>query len=153
MIKLAQNIPAILSKGYWERLQATVTALVEQGKIDPNKEYGLYITDKKAVRTTSQNNYYWGVVLTVFGDAIGEEAKAVHDIFKRMFAPYTMKLFPGGKKRRVVKSSSDMTVEEMSKYIERCIQFCAEQSIIIPSPEAIPDKQFVDLVSRGVLKR
>jgi hypothetical protein len=153
MIKLVQNVPAILSQPYWLRLHAQLEKLAAEGKLDPAKEYGLYLTDKKAVRTKSQNNYYWGVILTVFGDAIGEEPKAVHDIFKRMFAPYTMKLFPGGKKRRVVKSSSDMTVEEMSKYIERCIQFCAEQSIVIPSPEAIPDKQYVDLVSRGVLKR
>jgi hypothetical protein len=153
MIKLVQNIPAILNAAYWQRLQDTIAKLVAEGKINPGKEFALYITDKKAVRTKSQNNYYWGVILTVFGDAIGEEPKAVHDIFKRMFAPYTMKLFPGGKKRRVVKSSSDMTVEEMSKYIERCIQFCAEQSIVIPSPDSIPDKQYVDLVSRGVLKR
>ena len=152
MIKAKFKMPALLSNGHWAGVQREVARMINAGEINPDAGYMLYLTDGRVVRTRSQNNYYWGVVVKVFAEACGMESDEVHDIWKRMYAGYRMHEFPGGKKRRVANSTASMKKSDMSIYIEKCIMFCAENGIVVPSPEAIPDDKYVALVADGTLK-
>lgn len=151
MIKFKMDMPSLMANGPWARLHAETQKLLRDGSLKPDAEYRVYITDKKPVRTTAQHKYYWGVIVQTLVDASGMDSEAIHDIWKRMFAGHTMQPF-GGKRRKVVKSTTSMSRAEMSTYMERCIQFCAEQGLVVPCPEALTDEQNVHLVSEGVLK-
>lgn len=152
MIKAKFKMPALLSNGHWASIQREVARMVNACEINPDAGYMLYLTDGRPVRTRSQNNYYWGVIVKTFADAVGMESDEVHDIWKRMFAGYRMMEFPGGKKRRVANSTASMSKNNMSLYIEKCIMFCAENGIVIPSPDAIPDGKYMSLVADGTMK-
>lgn len=152
MIKAKFKMPALLSNGHWAGVQREVARMINAGEINPDAGYMLYLTDGRVVRSRSQNNYYWGVVVKVFAEACGMESDEVHSIFKRMFAGYEMRPFPGGKRRKVEKSTTRMVKAEFSNYIEKCIAFCSEHGVFIPSPDAIPDDVFVSLVADGTLK-
>lgn len=151
-IKATFKLQHPIGKGDWGKAFRDIERMVNNGELDPAKPYVLYFTTGKVVRTRSQNNYYWGVVVQTFADAVGMEADEVHDIWKRAFAGYRMVDFPGGKRRRVSNSTASMSKEDMSKYMEKCIGFCAENGVVIPNPDALTSEQHVDLVSRGVLK-
>ena len=152
MIKLKMEMPGLLSDGCWARLRRTVEQKIQSGEINPALLHKIYLTDQRPVRTKSQNNYYWGVILKTFGDACGMELEEVHSIFKRMFAGYEMRPFPGGKRRKVEKSTTAMNTKEMSEYIEKCIMFCAQNGVPIPEPNAIPDGAYLEMIASGAIK-
>lgn len=84
-------------------------------------------------RSVQQNRFYWGVVLT----QIAEQARvngqryageAWHELFKRQFLGYRFKkVMVAGRRRktvsRVLRSTTDLTVRQMSKYLEQVIAF------------------------------
>lgn len=152
-IKHTHEMPALLDKGSWKRLFENVMKKAEAGELDVSKPFRFYLTDTKVRRSLPQNRYYWGVVLTTFADACGYETEDVHEIFKRRFAGYTMKTFPGSKGRiKVPNSTSGMNKEEFGKYLDKVIQFCAEQGVPIAHPEALTDEQNIHLVSENLIK-
>jgi hypothetical protein len=151
MIKLKFDMPAVLNTGAYNRLYMAVKQKVEAKEMNPENGFTVYITDKRVVRSGNQNRYYWSMVVGSFARESGMDAEDVHDVWRRLFAGYTMEKWANGR-RRVYKSTSAMSKEEMSRYIERCIQFCAENGVVVPSPEAIPDEQYVEMVSTGLLK-
>jgi hypothetical protein len=146
------KLPAPTSKADWGNAFRDIERMVAAGEIKPDATFMLYFTNGKEKRTTSQNSYYWGVILKVFSESIGYEPEQVHEIFKSKFAGYTFREFPGVKRKKIQKTTSGMTKEEMSVYIEKCIAFAAEWGIVIPSPTALKDEEFVELVATGVLK-
>ena len=69
-------------------------------------------------RNTAQNNYYW-VILTEFGKQCGYHAEEMHDVCKAHFR---------------VGSTKEMNVDEFSDYIDRVIQYAAEQGFPVKDP-------------------
>ena len=71
-------------------------------------------------RNTAQNNYYWQI-LKEFGRQCGYHAEEMHDVCKVKFK---------------IKSTKELNVDEFSEYIERVVQFAAEQGLPVKDPRA-----------------
>jgi hypothetical protein len=96
----------------------------------------LTIGEKKNQRTMNQNKYYNGVVLKIIGQHLGYERDEVHEILSAKFLKKMLNV--GGNDMVVVKSTTSLTTEEMSHYIEKCKRFAAvEFGCFIPEPEDI----------------
>lgn len=86
-------------------------------------------------RSTQQNRYYWGVVLAEISDqarVMGQRyaAEAWHELFKRQFLGYEIKKVDvAGRKRKTVirrlRSTTDLKVRAMAKYLEQVLAFGA----------------------------
>ena len=94
-------------------------------------------------RSTSQNAYYWAVVIPIAKQGLEDAGNQgltddlVHDFFKAKYLerirdiviPKTGEVFQA-------KTTTDLTTTEMMTYIESIAQFCAEfLNVIIPEPK------------------
>lgn len=90
----------------------------------------------KEERTSRQTRYYFGVVVKMISEETGHSIDEIHDFLKTMFLK---KFVVVGKKRYVlVRSTTELKLDEMSKYIESCKRWAAmELSLSIPDPDEI----------------
>ena len=103
-------------------------------KIAKCKDGYYKITIKEWNRTIEQNNLMWSW-LTIIGDDLGYTKNEVHEIMLDMFAPImTYRDLNNKPKQRKIRSS-EMSVKEMSEYMNHIDRFAAEQSIILLQPE------------------
>ena len=70
------------------------------------------------IRNTAQNNYYWAI-LKEFGVQVGYHPEEMHEVCKTHFKIQTTKEF---------------NVGEFSEYIDRVIQWAAEQGYPVKDP-------------------
>ena len=92
------------------------------------------LTIKTWDRTIEQNALYWQW-LTIIGDDLGYTKEELHEIMLDEFAPVmTYRDLQNKPKQRKIRSS-EMSVKEMSEYMNHIDRFAAEQSIILPQPE------------------
>ena len=97
-------------------------------------EWMIKIEEYKNDRTLRQNSYYWKV-LSIIGEELGYYKNELHEVFLDQFAPIqTIRNLEGKPIQKPVRTSQ-MTVEQMTAYIEQIIQFAAENNIVIPNPE------------------
>lgn len=87
---------------------------------------------RKKTRSSTQNAYYWGVVIRMIADECGyigkEDEEALHNRLKEMFL---------GRKGRlgITQGTSELTTEQFGEYIERIKAWAAEElKIYIPEP-------------------
>lgn len=125
-----------------------VIGKVEGGKFRPEDprafKAAFYPHEKKRVRITVErfrnrrsdeaNAYYWGVVVPMIQDAIGEEdPETVHEMLKAEFNYEILAI--GNKEIRKVKSTAKLDTKEFSEYVERVRKFASEfLSLYIPDP-------------------
>jgi len=98
-----------------------------------DKECILTIGEKKNQRTMSQNKFYNGVVLKLIGEHLGYDRDEVHDILTAKFLKKIVNV--DGKDMVVVRSTTSLTTEEMSNYIER-IKIWASKEIGVFIPDS-----------------
>ena len=67
-------------------------------------------------RTEKQNKYLWGVVYTVISDYLGYTNDEVHELMKSILLKKHMEA--GNKRYTVIRSTTDLSTDEFSKYIE-----------------------------------
>lgn len=85
-------------------------------------------------RTTKQNGYYWGVVLSMIATETGHTSEECHEYFKSLLLP-RMFVTIAGKERSVPKSTTELTTVEMEQYLERIRAFAAaELRMNVPLP-------------------
>ena len=109
------------------------TAKIENGKIKWHNEINLvshlilldgdecYIDIKPSkIRNTAQNNYYW-TILKEFGKHIGYHPEEMHEVCKVHFN---------------ICSTKTMNVDEFSEYVDRVIQYAAEQGFPVKDPRS-----------------
>ena len=102
------------------------------------KECVITIGEKKNQRSMSQNAYYNGVVLKIIGEHLGYDRDEVHEILAAKFLKKISKV--DGVDMVVVRSTTSLTTDEMSNYIEKCKRFSAmELGCFIPEPENIKE--------------
>jgi Mg2+/citrate symporter len=83
-------------------------------------------------RSFNQNAYYFGVVLAIIADWMGEEnVEDVHESMKAMFNLDRTKKIP------VVKSTAGLTTIEFNEYIERIKVWAAKQGLVVPDPNEV----------------
>jgi len=115
---------------YAERL------LSEKGKCHITVQY------KKPKRSIQQNNYYWGVVLSMMCSESGYTASELHEILKGEILGYKEIEF-NDRKHLIPKSTTKLTTSEMEDYLEHCRRIGAEHyDILIPLPNECIDDEY-----------
>lgn len=113
-------------------IQSNVYFQHEMAIFDNEDKVMLTVTSKKPKRTVQQNSYYWGVILKMVGNEVGESnMKYLHEALKEKFLLIEETVVVGTK-IRVFKSTTDLSVKDFSKYIR---DICAEFNIIAPPTE------------------
>jgi len=97
-------------------------------------------------RTDPQNDYYWGVVVQLAGEALGydpkisEDKDAVHEILK-WHCNFEMRTAGRGADKKQVQaplSTADLSTADFEAYCERCRNWAArELNIYIPLPNEV----------------
>ena len=98
------------------------------------KSVWLLISDRKIPRTLLQNAYYWGVVVKMIADEIGDDTMSVHNILKDKFLPeFWVK--EEGREVKMPKSTTRCSTKEFGEYIDQCIVHASSfHNIVIPEP-------------------
>lgn len=107
-----------------------------------SKEYELVIKERKKKVTNDQYGYYFGGVLTTCFEtelfSAFDKAADVHIYFEDKFLSYKTMVIIGDVKKEIVRhrSLSELSKQEMSEYIDRCIMHCRNDlQINILSPD------------------
>lgn len=82
-----------------------------------------------ANRSNQENKYYWGVVLPIVADYMGDNVEAAHNALRMIF------LNDNSKKIDTIKSTSTLTVTEFEEYMSKIrIYMSMEHDVYIPKP-------------------
>jgi len=86
------------------------------------------------LRSLAQNRYYWGVVIKMIADEIGEDPETVHEAMKFKFlATENPDL-----QIQIVRSTTDLTIFEVRDYWEKIQRWASEfLNCIIPDPNQV----------------
>lgn len=86
-------------------------------KFRENDRVSIYLTNERPKRTTSQNNYYWGVYLPLIAKETGEQdLDRLHCLFKGKFLT-TAIVQVLKEKVRMTKSTTELNTSEFSEYV------------------------------------
>lgn len=132
----------IINPSFTQALSRLIAYAKKNGKGD----YTLTIERKNKKRTNPQNAYYWGVVVPIIRDLLvsfGNEwidNDYSHEYLKEMFLEKSMIFLPINgeldKAAEISLSTTKLTTEEFSQYIEKIKHWSAEEfGIDIPDPE------------------
>ena len=92
-----------------------------------SKLQGEYYIELKetGVRSAQQNNYYWKVVVKVFGDELGYTREEMHEVLKNEFK---------------IESTSKLDRDEFRDYLDKIIRWASIHfQILIPDPNQDED--------------
>ena len=101
-----------------------------------NRAVWVTIVRQQHLRSPNQSRYYWGVVCRDIADHCGESRDSIHVYLKAMHLPTRkIELLDGQKLEGLPATTTTLTVEEFSEYIERCRTWAAQfLGLSIPSP-------------------
>ena len=86
-------------------------------------------------RSSSENRYYWGVIIKVLGDEFGYLPDEMHQVLKRVFLTYEKPNQVTGEIEFFSKSTTDLTTQQAEEYYENIrIWALSNFSILIPLP-------------------
>lgn len=83
-------------------------------------------------RSDDQNRWYWKCIVGIPANHFGYSSQEMHDAFKLMFLRREERGKPV-----TIGSTATLSTKEFSEYVERCLQWCAEQDLIIPNPDQV----------------
>lgn len=116
------------------------------------KDFELVITEKLRRPSRNQFNYYFGGIL---GTLLTCEAfshfntpEEIHkQIFSPMFLSYSDKVYLGKASWMVphVRSLGDLSKSETSEFVEKVLQWCAENDITILPAEVYVEKHYKEI--------
>jgi len=89
------------------------------------------------IRSTEENNYYWGVVIEILSSEIGYPKDEMHEILKALFLQETkyLKTHDGVVEAKISKSTSELTIAEFEDYLTKIREWAImEFGILIPLP-------------------
>ncbi len=103
-------------------------------KMPPWTMLELEVNRMRGLRSTEQNSYYWGVVVHMLSDYLGNTPQEMHDILKYLHNPKEITL-PSGETVREGETTTNLDTKEAEAYFER-IRIWAQQDLnfIIPLP-------------------
>ena len=83
-------------------------------------------------RSLNENNYYWGVVLPLIAQYMGDTAESAHEAMRIIF------LQDHSKKIKTVKSTAKLSVADFEDYMRKIRTFMSvEHSVYIPLPNEV----------------
>ena len=108
--------------------------LYRQFKLLEGERVTVSIAKQKVARTNAQNNYLFGVVYPAIMDWMGETDKDyVHNQIEDLTK---LRIYVDDRGMRYIKKTSDMSVDELSAYIE-AVKLWAwhNHNVFIPEPQ------------------
>lgn len=93
-----------------QNLNNLITKLKE---LDFSKVYSVKITERKPIRSLSQNDRYWAM-LEVLGDYLGYTSEELHELLKFKYLTHQKEI--AGQPIQVTRSTADLTTEEFVEY-------------------------------------
>lgn len=119
-VTITQSFAAqIFKEGGDARLQVkSNTFYIHQlNKFKNGEQVTLYVTNRRAKRTLSQNAYYWGVYLPLIAAETGEQnLDRLHELFKGLFLTKGI-VEVLGRKVRIKGSTTNLSVGDFCDYI------------------------------------
>lgn len=106
--------------------------LIAHIKALEGKDIDVIIRKHRKNRTHRQNRWYWIAVVGLPAAHFGYLPEEMHDAFKLMF----LRCHEDGKPE-TTKSTTQLTTEGFTEYIEKCRRWCAAQGIVIPDPSEV----------------
>lgn len=98
-----------------------------------DKKVLITIEEEKTPRSLSQNAYYW-VILRIISQDTGMNEDEIHSAMKMKFL--RRNYVREDKKLETVRSTTSLSTQEFSEYIDRVKEFALDFfQIIIPNPE------------------
>lgn len=96
----------------------------------------VFVRRASKARTLPQNRYYWGVVVAMLSDFIGEEPEAMHEALKFKFLSYTDRTSG----LTISRSTTELSTVEFKKYCEAIQRWAMEfLEMAIPDPNQCID--------------
>ena len=94
------------------------------------------VVRQQHLRSPNQSRYYWGVVVRDIADHCGEARETMHEYLKALHLPTReIELLDGQKVSGLPATTTSLTVEQFSEYVERCRTWAAQfLGLSIPSP-------------------
>lgn len=109
-------------------------AVEEHLRYEVNGKVEIIIRKPQDKRSIPQNNYYWGVIVKMISEEMGENQKEVHKMLKFEFLSIVAEI-PTGKEYLFIRSTTDLTVSEWEDYMTKCRQWASENlNMFIPKP-------------------
>jgi hypothetical protein len=101
------------------------------------KAVELQVKRYRKVRSLNQNAYYWGVVIPMIGNAMGEtDIEAVHEVIKHEHHYYIATV--GKSELHVPLSTADLSTLEFEQFLEKVRRWASEFfSLYIPLPNEV----------------
>lgn len=135
MPKLAPTFPATKNEGHFELSDPVGWEKYIAGLKDGN--YLLSIKRRYKTRSLDQNAYYWGVVVALIADYIGETPDETHEILKSMFLREKHRKTVEGKiiEYVTIQSTASLKTIAYEDYLRRIREWAsAFLSLYIPLP-------------------
>lgn len=128
-------------------MKKTFSATVSNGKLLMNdkdemlkfatkKEGIVFFTVNwiKKIRSSNQNKYYWGVIISLISKETGTDPEDVHKVLTSKYLHKEIEI--NGESVFIIGSTTDLSTIEFEKYMEECRRWASSfLSIIIPDPE------------------
>lgn len=103
-------------------------------------DYTVTIKKRRRIRSLSQNKYYWGVVVLIIGEYLGETKDRVHDMLAALFLGDVIDL-KNGNTELTVKSTASLNTTEFDAYIVQVRQWAQEElNVHIPEPNEVNEE-------------
>lgn len=93
----------------------------------------LTLERQRGTRSKRANAYYWGVVLPLIGEHVGELPEELHETMKSLFLR-KKRLWRGGE-ITTLKSTASLTTDEFMEYVEQVRREGMELGVITPDPD------------------
>lgn len=103
-------------------------------KMPPWTMLELEVNRMRGLRSVEQNSYYWGIIVQMLSDYLGNTPQEMHDILKYLHNPKEITL-PDGQIVLEGESTTKLDTKEAEAYFERIrIWAQIELNFIIPLP-------------------
>jgi hypothetical protein len=104
-----------------------------------NRKVELTVKRHSKRRSSNQNQYYWGVVVAMIGEHIGESnPETVHEILK-VAHNFEIRSVMVGHHLRVPLSTTALSTADFEAYLERIRRWASEfLELYIPTPNEVP---------------
>lgn len=134
MAELVPVFKVTKSNGVW--IMQNPEALAKfKNDMKPGEYFLSIALPKKMSRSQQQNKFYWSAIIKPYSNHLGYTPEELHAIFGSMFLLRTVEF--KGNTVTYIKSTTKLDTEEMSGYLQCCIQEAAENDFVIADIDQI----------------
>ncbi len=125
------------------------TKLFDLLKTLKDEPHRVYVLDRKKLRSSSQNRYYWGVILDSLAQHTGIEVHEMHELCKHKFNLKTNHI--DGVVYEWGGSTKLLNTKMMTDYIEQIRTWAnVELDLNIPEANELSDETILELMNQGI---